>query len=132
MITYTGWSDQTINPFASVGNYENLLRAFGPALETSYRLFMVPGMTHCAGGVGPDTLDPITPVINWVERGIVPNTLLARKLDSAGLNVLFARNLCPYPTEAKYLGSGDPNNASSFRCVPGLTGVRYVHVLLNP
>ncbi len=131
MLTYTGWSDQTINPFTSVGNYENLLRTFGTGLETSYRLFMVPGMTHCAGGVGPDTLDPMTPVINWVERGVAPETLFARKLDATGQNVLFTRNLCPYPMEMKYIG-GSTTSASSFRCGPGLTGVPDVGVLQNP
>ena len=29
---------------------------------------MFPGMGHCGGGPGPDTWDPLEPLVKWVER----------------------------------------------------------------
>ncbi len=39
------------------------------------RLFMIPGMAHCAGGLGPDQYDAVTAVIDWVEKGVAPESL---------------------------------------------------------
>ena len=41
-------------------------------VEDSYRLFMVPGMDHCAFGEGPNTFDAIGGVEQWVEQGKAP------------------------------------------------------------
>ena len=38
--------------------------------QTFARLFMVPGMNHCAGGPATSTFDPFTPIVTWVENGV--------------------------------------------------------------
>jgi feruloyl esterase len=43
------------------------------------RLFMVPGMYHCLGGPGPNVFDALTPLVNWVENGVAPETIIATK-----------------------------------------------------
>ena len=125
MLTYTGWADNVIDAYVSPGYYENLERDMGRNIESTYRLFMLPGVQHCGGGVGADTIDPLTPVIDWVERGIAPHTLIAKKLDPTdptGTRVLFTRRACAYPKEAKYRG-GNVNDYRSYRCEPGLRGI---------
>ena len=56
MITYHGWSDTALNPLMAVSYYEDVL-AETPAAADFYRLFMVPGMFHCAGGRGINRVD---------------------------------------------------------------------------
>jgi len=124
MITYTGWADPLINPYVSVGYYENVARTLGEGIGSSFRLFMVPGMHHCSGGPGADAIDAMTSVIDWTERGIAPAAIIAHKFTPTGTLVpSFTRKLCPYPQEARYVGSGI-NKATSFRCIDeGLRGV---------
>lgn len=82
-------------------------------LAGTARLFMVPGMTHCGGGLGLDDIDPLTALETWVEAGRAPDRLLARG------NKAFpgrTRPLCPFPQEAHYSGAGDPESETSFVC----------------
>jgi feruloyl esterase len=53
--------------------------------------------------------------VDWVEKGIAPEQLIATKQDSTGKAIL-ARPLCAYPKRAVYKGSGSPNEANSFVC----------------
>jgi feruloyl esterase len=73
LIQYHGWSDDLISPQNSIDYYENVLsyqrggnRATKLArTQTFYRLFMVPGMTHCfPGGSGADYFDMV-PEPTW-------------------------------------------------------------------
>ncbi len=112
MISYFGWADPALNPLMGVAYYEAAARAT-PNIEDAYRLFMVPGMQHCGGGDAPNMLDPVTAVIDWVETGKAPATLLASQRRPAGSER--SRPLCPYPQAASYLG-GDPDKAESFVC----------------
>jgi feruloyl esterase len=76
---------------------------------------MVPGMAHCAGGVGPDRHGPMTAVIDWVEKGKAPDTILASKVSDG--KVVRTRPLCPYPQVARYKGQGSIDDAANFSCV---------------
>ena len=95
------------------------------------RLFLFPGVSHCGGGAGPDTVegDPIPngpghltiarlaldPLVQWVEHGVPPDRITAFKVTSAGAT-LFSRPVCPYPELPRY-SVGDTTKASSFVCV---------------
>ena len=74
-----------------------------------FRFFLAPGVTHCGGGVGPQPQNLFNTMVNWVENGIAPDSILA----SGGGRT---RPLCPFPQTAIYDGVGDPNLASSFKC----------------
>ena len=113
IMTY-GWSDQILQPMMGVDYYERALAANGPDAKDFIRLFMLPGMTHCAGGLGPDQNDAVTAVIDWVEAGAAPDRLEARKIING--EVTRSRPLCPYPEVARYDGSGSINAASNFKC----------------
>ncbi len=77
------------------------------------RLFLVPGMGHCAGGAAAlDTFDLLTAVVNWVENGVAPDSVVATGRAFPGRS----RPLCPYPAYAHYKGSGDIEDAKNFAC----------------
>jgi feruloyl esterase len=85
-----------------------------------FRLFMVPGMSHCGlfGGPGPQVFDAVAALEQWVEHGIKPDTMLATAYvnGNPSQGVAMTRPLCPYPKIAKYR-AGDPAQAASFKCV---------------
>ncbi len=100
------------------------------ATRDFYRLFMVPGMSHCAGGVGatvfgnlttaqrdPDH-DVVSALDHWVEKGVAPKQIIATGFvdGNPAKGVQMTRPLCPYPEDAVYKGAGDTNSAASFTC----------------
>jgi feruloyl esterase len=83
-------------------------------IHDSMRLFMAPGMGHCAGGPGPNSFDSLTALENWVEKDIAPDSIIAvHRTDGA---VDRSRPLCPYPELAVYDGSGSIDEAENFVC----------------
>jgi feruloyl esterase len=113
LITY-GWADAILQPQMGIDYYEKAAAANGAGSTDFMRLFMVPGMAHCAGGLGPDQYDAVTALIDWVEKGVAPDSLVARKIVNG--EVTRSRTLCPYPQVARLRGQGDVDNAASFAC----------------
>jgi hypothetical protein len=110
-----GWADSILQPMASVNYYQQAVAKNGPATSDFFRLFMVPGMAHCGGGIGPDRHDPMTAMIDWVEQDKAPVSMVAsRVIDN---KVVRTRPLCPYPQVARYSGQGSIEEAANFRCV---------------
>jgi Tannase and feruloyl esterase len=138
LIQYHGWADAAISPFGSIEYYEQVrsfftkypdARSRGGAVSDFYRLFMVPGMGHCGGGIGPNSFgndrnrfggdperDLITALERWVEKGVAPERLTGTGSVSGDPATTMTRPLCPYPQIARYNGSGDGNQATSFTC----------------
>jgi hypothetical protein len=114
LMTY-GWADPVLQPMAGVHYYEEALAKNGPDTPDFFRLFMIPGMSHCGGGVCPDQNDPVTAIINWVEEGKAPEKILARQIENGKL--VRSRPLCPYPKVARYSGQGSIDDATNFQCV---------------
>lgn len=116
IIHYHGWADALVNPQMSVDYYESVLKKMG-ARQTKelYKLYMIPGMFHCAGGVGCDRADWFTPLVEWVEKGIAPDAVPGARVVNGA--TVMTRPHCPYPQTAKYKGSGDSNQAENFICV---------------
>jgi feruloyl esterase len=108
LLMYHGWSDWLVAPGESINYYDAVL-ARDKTADQSVRLFMLPGMGHCSGGPGATHFDPLGAVVDWVERGVAPEKILAT-------GESFSRPLCPYPQTAQYKGTGDTNDASSFVC----------------
>lgn len=114
IVMYFGWADPRLNPLMGLRYYEEVAKRFGPATSEFFKLYMVPGMFHCAGGVGVSTFDALTPLVEWVEKGTAPNSIIgSRVVDD---KIARTRPLCPYPQVAKYKGSGSIDDASSFAC----------------
>lgn len=135
IIHYHGWSDPALAPDESIKYYDKVTASMGGAAKTQdfYRLFMVPSMTHCSGGVGPNLFgqagrmtaaataadDVIMALENWVEKGKAPEQIIATKYTSDDITkpVVMRRPLCPYPKLQKYSGVGSANVETSFSCV---------------
>ncbi|MCB2108013.1 MAG: tannase/feruloyl esterase family alpha/beta hydrolase, partial [Rhodobacteraceae bacterium] len=128
MIAYQGWRDYSVPPLGVVDYYENvekLMDGRGPT-QDFFRLFMLPGVDHCAGGAGPSRMDVVTALENWVERGVAPDELTVYKLrsDPGMLGTVFfpvdtgdvemSRPVYPYPAAARYVGQGDPTRRENF------------------
>ena len=83
--------------------------------QAFFRLFMVPGLGHCRGGPGYNSLDPLSALEAWVENGIAPQQILGSRIENS--MTVRTRPVCPYPAVAKWNGTGNPNDAGSFTCV---------------
>ena len=115
MITHFGWADTALNPMMGVQYYEDVQATMGASTAADvYRLFMVPGMFHCRGGLGTDRFDALTPLVNWVEGGMAPDHIQAARVEDG--EVTRTRPLCPYPQVAQYTGAGSIDDASNFVC----------------
>ncbi|MGA2549139.1 MAG: tannase/feruloyl esterase family alpha/beta hydrolase [Burkholderiaceae bacterium] len=134
MIHYVGWGDSAISPRNTLNYYHSVQNEMGgeESVYSFYRLFMVPGMSHCSGGPGANAFgnalngpvvdarhDLLKALDKWVEEGVAPNEFIATKYvnDTPASGVAFQRPLCLFPEVARYKGSGDPTAASSFACV---------------
>ena len=116
IVMYHGWNDQLIAPANSINYLKSVESALGGptrAAET-IRLFMVPGMTHCAGGDGTASFDMLKALEQWVEERRPPARLIASRLENDKL--VRTRPLCPYPQIARYSGSGTTDDAANFAC----------------
>ena len=139
LIQFHGWGDAAIPAASSIDYYERVNtfmkrfpnpRAGGSSRETQdfYRLFMVPGMGHCAGGIGPRNIgqgspvagdaehDVLTALETWVEKGTAPERLIGTGVTGTQPQQPLTRPLCVYPQVTRYKGSGDVNSASNFSC----------------
>ena len=119
MILWHGEADQLIFPRGTVNYYDRVVAANGGARQVSEfaRLFMAPGVGHCAGGDGPNPVGVFEAMVDWVEKGVAPNTLSASRTRQDG--TVLSRPLCPYPTTAKWTGKGSTDEAANFTCVDG-------------
>ena len=115
LIMYHGWNDQLIQPQNSIDYFTSVQKKMGTGDTDDFaRLFMAPGMTHCAGGAGPSSFDAVTALEQWVEKGVKPAQLVASHM-SGGV-VDRTRPLCPYPQVASYVGTGSIDEAANFVC----------------
>ena len=119
-IVWHGWADQLISAEGTVDYYTRVQQQMGGAKKTSefFRLFMAPGVGHCAGGVGPAPTGQLEALLAWVEDGKAPKTLTATRRDQSGA-VTRSRPLCAYSLVAKYKGSGSTDEARNFTCSSG-------------
>ena len=131
LIVYHGWSDAALPPLGAIKYFSSVQAAMGADKTDSFmRLYMVPGMQHCGGGPGANAFGEFGPagdaqhdlyqaLEQWVEKGLAPDKIIAKKFVSEAdhtQGVKMTRPLCPYPQSTKYKGTGDTNDAASFAC----------------
>ena len=114
IIFWTGWSDPALTALGTIDYYERV-QANDAAVREYARLFMLPGVLHCGGGPGPDNVDWLRAIEDWVERDTPPRRLLATRLGEGGEPVM-TRPVCAYPEVAVYGGTGPTDDQASFRC----------------
>jgi feruloyl esterase len=143
LIMYHGWADAAISPIYSIHYYEAVQQKLGPQKQSTdetpnfARLYLMPGVKHCAGGPGPDAIgqfglpgmknsnagnNVIHALEVWVEQNKAPQAITATKYGELPDHhddpnkILMTRPLCPYPQQAHYKGVGSTKAASSFTC----------------
>jgi pimeloyl-ACP methyl ester carboxylesterase len=114
LLMYFGWADPQLNPKMGVEYYEQVVNTMGPSTGEFFRLFMIPGMFHCGGGVGTSQFDMTTPLLKWVEKDTPPARIEAGRAVEG--KVVRTRPLCAYPLTARYNGTGSIDEASNFTC----------------
>jgi feruloyl esterase len=107
-------SDPWFSAQDTIQYYERLAKDNEPLMLQDWsRLFLVPGMGHCGGGEKTlDRFDLLGSVVDWVEKGRAPESVVATGASQPGVS----RPLCPWPKHAQYKGSGDAQDARSFSC----------------
>ncbi|WP_270938436.1 tannase/feruloyl esterase family alpha/beta hydrolase, partial [Falsiroseomonas oryzae] len=74
LLVWHGLADQDISPWSTVAWWA-ALRRDQPQAAQAARLFLIPGLAHCRGGVGVTEFDSLTPLLRWVEDGVAPDAL---------------------------------------------------------
>lgn len=78
LLHYHGLVDPVVSPLDTLAYRSSVMRAMQltpERLATWFRLFLVPGMGHCAGGPGFTAFDAQTAIEHWVENGRPPDAL---------------------------------------------------------
>jgi len=123
LLTMVGGYDNFIMPRGVIKYYREMASRYGKnpnnpdfaSLQSFYRLFRAPGVGHCGGGVGPQPQNLFGALVNWVETGVAPDSILASG-GSLAPPTGRTRPLCPYPTTAIYNGTGSTDDAANFHC----------------
>ena len=116
MIFVHGMADPIFSARDTIHYLEALKARYADA-DAFSRLFLVPGMNHCAGGPATDQYDAVSALDAWIEKGEAPAKLIgaARKSPDVPWPGR-TRPLCAYPKVATYKGAGDVESAESFEC----------------
>ncbi|MFT3724173.1 MAG: tannase/feruloyl esterase family alpha/beta hydrolase [Hyphomonadaceae bacterium] len=109
LLMYHGWSDSALSPLMSLDYFDKVMAKDATASK-DVRLFMMPGVMHCAGGPGPDRADYLDALDKWVTSGTAPEEI------PVGFAAGGGRKLCAYPKQAVYKGTGDGKSADQFEC----------------
>jgi feruloyl esterase len=114
MLMWHGLADAAIVATSSAAYYDGVEKLMGsrPQTQDFFRLFLVPGVHHCAGGPGFAQFDALTLLENWVEKGQAPDVMIASRIVDGVKDR--SRPVYPYPLVARYSGTGDPKEPASF------------------
>jgi feruloyl esterase len=135
LLLYQGWDDIEVPPALVLDYFARVQATMGGHAVTARfaRLFLLPGVAHCRRGPGADTVDWLTLLEDWVERGQAPDRAIAHHLvkeqDYLGLprprfplpagSFDRSRPVFPYPDTARFTGSGEASSPSAWARVPG-------------
>jgi feruloyl esterase len=135
LILFHGWSDAAIPAQGTIAYRDQVAHSMGAGRAKSFmRLFLIPGMHHCAGGTGPSDFgqlgvsssnrNPSTSLPAaleaWVEQGRAPNEVIARQTSPPGASEGQRTRtglICAYPRRASLIRGAEPTYAESYRCV---------------
>ncbi len=129
LIEWTGWSDPLIAPEDALHYYESVAKKMGGVakIDSSFKLYLAPGVLHCRGGDGPDTFDMQKAIEQWVESGDAPGSIVGahrRRRKDQSHRGPFALILRP----RLYKGEGSVDDAANFAqasvASPQRTGLR--------
>ena len=97
-------------PYGGTRDYFDRVSVLDPELRDYYRYFEAPGARHCIDGQGGSPHETFQALVDWVEKGIAPETLTARNAEDK------ERLLCLYPKKAVFKGNPSEYTAQDFVC----------------
>lgn len=124
LMVFHGTADPVFSYNDTLAWYKGLAEENGGDAGAFARVYAVPGMNHCSGGPATDQFDMVTSLVNWVEKGQAPESVVAtartvaQNADLGTVPAGRARPLCAYPKVARYKGSGSLEDAANFACQP--------------
>lgn len=132
LILIQGWDDSGLAMGDTIDYFEKMERTMGgrEAAQEFARLFVVAGLAHGPGSLGPNAFDSLSHIESWVERGAPPASIIGKRVadwkyhhsftgSDSGRTDELSRPSYPYPLQVRYKGRGDPNDFRSFEaCVP--------------
>lgn len=140
LLAYHGHADPTVTSALASRTFQRTAEVLQLTLEEMhdfFRLFYIPGMGHCSGGVGqwsigqPGVSRPtgtqfnhtdhsvLLSLVDWVENGRAPDALVGTKFLDDNLDagvVESQRKHCVYPNASRWDGFGDTKKAESWNC----------------
>ena len=111
LLMYHGWADVALSARMST-HYMKAVLARDPQAEADVRLFMMPGVLHCAGGDGASFVDWVGEIDRWYTEGEAPERIVARFRPGDASE---GRPVCAWPRAPHYDG-GDGRQPGSFTC----------------
>ncbi len=117
LILWTGQADWLITANNATAYYNSVVNAMGgqAKVDDFLEYYISPDVGHCSGGPGPDFVDLVSPLFEWLEDGVRPSEKQLIATSSLQDAEPVTRPLCQYPRYPKYLG-GDTRVAASFTC----------------
>lgn len=97
-----GWADPALNPMTTINYHQDVRAALGSRTRDTVRLYMIPGMFHCAGGPGLTKYDALSAIERWVSEGVGPGPIPATD-DKGRIAPLCAYPSRPRPTSGEQL-----------------------------
>jgi len=117
LLLWHGWADPGPAPENTINYYSQAAKVVGGGSPDDWmRLFLLPGVAHCGGGVGPDQADFLGAMERWREQNVAPEQITASRNPGRGGLTPMTRPLCPFPQIAKYKGTGSTDEAGNFSC----------------
>jgi hypothetical protein len=112
-----GTADPIFSALDTIRYQEALQSRYGSETSNFSRVFLVPGMNHCAGGPATDDYDALAALDAWVEKGTAPDMILAKARIRPDVPWPGrTRPLCPFPKVPTYKGNGTIEDAANFEC----------------
>lgn len=108
LLAWHGLADRAIAPDATA-HYTKEVYDRDPKASDYYRYFEAPGVDHCGAGLGWYPGDGLKALIDWVEKGVAPETLAAETPKGG------KAELCMWPKQLVYI-DGKPDEAASYGC----------------
>jgi hypothetical protein len=126
-----GLADTLIPPQGSIHYYTRVANLDGGFARTQAynRLYLVPGMGHCAGlgsatgvpGTSPQVTEATLPLPakgqlfgvlrDWVEKGTAPEGIILQSADATASGLV-----CPYPQKPTYSAAAPASSAAGYAC----------------
>ncbi|KAF1936496.1 tannase and feruloyl esterase [Clathrospora elynae] len=140
LLAYHGRADPTVMSSLAARTFQRTAEQLNLTLDGMhdfFRLFYIPGMGHCSGGlgewaVGQPGVDRLTgaqfndsqhnillAMVDWVENERAPVSLIGTKFVNdtlQGGTVQSQRTHCVYPNASRWDGNGDTKKAENWVC----------------